>query len=99
MAKKKTSESAKTTLTDGQIDKLSVELLRRKKANIYQVVETMFPGGKLADADWERLRTLAGVFKCDECDEWTPTTDEHRNVAGVCEICGDEMEIDADTDE
>lgn len=71
-------------LTDEQIEKLGDALIDTSK-NIYSVCRSLFEV-KGSDEDFDRLRKISKIFKCEECNRWWPISEESdRN--DICQDC------------
>lgn len=71
-------------LTDEEIVQLG-EALRDTIKNLYGESRRRFPGRRIQDEDWDRLRLLAGVFRCEHCEAWCDIAQE----SGTDDICDD----------
>lgn len=56
------------TLTDAQLKQLSDKLIDTSQ-NVYRLSESMF-GQTITEEEWERLEKIAGIFRCEECNQW-----------------------------
>lgn len=84
-------------LTDDEIRELATRL-RGTNGHVYRLAEQMFPGCETDDATFERLESVAGLFKCVECNSWKDIADERDDaVDTMCTDCV--AEIDADNNE
>lgn len=75
-------------LTDDQIEKLGDRLIDTSN-NIYRVAKTLYPDCVVTDDDFDRLRKLGRMFKCEECNRWWPTSEE-SDIPETCSDCEDE---------
>jgi hypothetical protein len=79
-------------LTDDETKRLADALLRPPSKNVYTTAAEMFFGYEFTDEDWDRLKNVGGVFKCQECNQWLPTDAEDKYVHDICEECVDEID-------
>jgi hypothetical protein len=59
-------------LTDAQIRKLADKLIDTSK-NVYREVGE---GVEFSDEDFDRLESVGGVFKCEECNQWKSVSEK-----------------------
>ena len=63
-------------LTDEQFKALSDILIDTSK-NIYYIVEDEpFNHDDFTDDDWQKLKKIGKLFRCEECSMWKPIADE-----------------------
>lgn len=75
-------------LTDDQIEKLGDRLVDTSN-NIYRVAKTLYPNATITDDDFDRLRKLSEIFKCEGCNRWWPTSEE-SDIPESCSDCDEE---------
>ena len=99
MAKKKTSDKKpvepapppRVVLTDGQIKALG-DVIEGTTINVYTKVKLDHGEGVDMDDVFARLRSVAGLHRCVECNVWKSVEqfDGHEDpgtVLGPCDVC------------
>lgn len=117
-AKAEAEPAANVRLTDKEIDTLANKL-HGTSHNVYELAASMFPHATfMSDLngppdvatvppgekdDWERLKTIGKVFKCEHCDEWQTVDQRDGDYSGdTCKSCAesfDELGEDDEEDE
>ena len=98
MAKKKPTKPEPVKLSDDQIGKLTDKLIHSRQ-NVYQLAESMF-GVYVGEEVFEQLKAGdGGIFKCEECGEWLPVSEEDKSTTDWCSQCLDDMDAPDDEDE
>lgn len=92
------SKSAPTTLTPEQFKELGSQLIRYG-GNVYFAAKGKYgynsDSEEAGNALFEGLKTHAGIFKCEMCDQWKDLSERERSaVTDSCSEClgGDDLD-------
>lgn len=76
-------------LTDDQFKELAKKL-GNTRANVYTVAMEDY-AHKFTDDDFDKMKKVAGIFRCDHCDIWKDTSEEDKSVHDFCCECVDKL--------
>lgn len=87
------------SLTKKQYIELADKLLGTSQ-NVYILASRLFGCKSFDDEDWDQLKKIGGVFKCEQCDEWMLVKEEEdKHVADMCRDCVDVIDGPSDLEE
>lgn len=89
-------QEPKPVYTDAELKRLA-ERVSNTQANIYHVVNVLFPGRSFTDDDWARMEKQENIFRCDECNTFKDRSERCSWSEHICEECS--QEIDGTGDE
>lgn len=76
-------------LTDDQYKEIAKQLGNTSR-NVIRLARDDYDY-EWADEDFDKLKKVAGVFKCENCDQWKDTSEEDRAVHDFCTECVDDL--------
>lgn len=76
------------TLTDEQVNQLADEIIDGNR-NVYREAERLF-GVEVSDEVFDQLEKIAGIFKCDDCNQWLAKAYKDMGLESTCTVCSGE---------